>query len=82
MKRSEAIAILSTVRAIVEPFGAVAFVGSSLTLDNVPVAFVNPSNAIVVHGTPALPAATFSREGSERAIASLILSRFAARRAA
>ena len=82
MRRSEALAVLRDVAARVEPFGVVRFAGSSLTLDGLPVVFVNPSDAIVVHATTTTPAATFLRPGSEATIASLVLARFAARRAA
>jgi hypothetical protein len=82
MKRSEALLVLRDVASRVDAFGVVRWVGSSLTLDAVPVASVNASNAIVVPSAGSAPAATFTRAGSEAQIASLILARFAARRAA
>ena len=82
MRRSEALAVLRDVAGRIEPFGAVRFVGSSLTLDGLPVVFVNQSDAIVVHRTADVPAATFLKPGSEATIAALVLARFAARRAA
>lgn len=81
MRRSEALAVLRDVASRIEPFGVVRFVGSSLTFDGMPVVFVNPSDAIVVHASSSTPAATFLRPGSEATIASLVLARFAARRA-
>lgn len=81
MKRSEAIAMLSLVRDALVPFSErVTLVGSSLVVDSRPVAFVNPSNAVIVHATSDVPAATFLKVGSESTITSLILSRFVAGR--
>ena len=82
MKRSEVLAMVRDVAARLEPFGALRLRGSILELDGAPAAMINASDAIVVYAAGSAPAATFPRAGSEAQIASLILARFAARRAA
>lgn len=83
MTRPEALAVLTDVaRRLTDLVGSASMKGSSFVVDGSPVAFVNASNAIVVHAWAGEPAATFTRSGSEAQITALILSRFVARRAA
>ena len=83
LTRSSAVTALRDVASRVEPFvGRVGMVGSALVVDQRPVCFINASDSIVVHAVDDMPAATFTRAGSEAVIASLILTRFVARKAA
>jgi hypothetical protein len=80
MTRAEATTQLANVARLLTEggHGRTGIMGSSLVLNGQPVAFVNPSNAIVVLGVEGKGrgAATFPRAGSEPVIAALVLSRF------